>query len=209
MRQNFRKKYKIVEIDNFPLYADNITEINLWPNEKRGKTDNICIRIEHYQRNLKYMSNCATFVFSNIPNFPIYNFFYGKKIDYEYWNSHCVEASEPIIYEDLDLKVVDNELNKCFKRMAIKINGKQIKLAKDFADYYSVDTHHTNVYNCLYKIFEHLDYLSNNKTSKYLINFTVNSIIEKAQILNKRYVYACKVIQWVCNMLQKREGDSQ
>ena len=142
---------------------------------------------------------CGMFVFGSgiCTDKPVYYFFCGNETDPQYWRKKCEASSEPIINEYVDLEQVDKKLNEYLENT----DCEAVEDAKFYAGYGSIDSNFIRAYDCICKIFEQLGYQEDGEAADYIIN--------ASRTFNERYLYACEVIQWVCNMLQKRKGDSQ
>ena len=189
------ERYKIVTIETIPHESEKIINIDLWTNKKKENDYHINILIANHK--LIYSGDCGTFVFGSgiCTAKPVYYFFCGSETKPHYWREKCESSSKPIINEDVDLEKVDIELNRYLEN----VDCVSVEDAKFYADYDSIDSNFIRAYDCLCKIFEQLGYQEDGEVA--------NAIINASRTLNERYLYACEVIQWVCNMLQKRVGE--
>lgn len=194
MKHNLNEKYKIVAIEAIPHEPEKIINIDLWTNEKKENDYHINILIANHK--LIYSGDCGTFVFGSdiCTAKPVYYFFCGSETNPHYWREKCEASSEPIINDNVDLEIVDKKLNEYLENT----DCEAVEDAKLFADYRLIDSNFIRAYDCLYKIFEQLGYQENGEAAAYIIN--------ASRTVNERYLYACEVIQWICNMLQRRES---
>jgi len=195
MKQNLNEKYKIVGIESIPHGTEEIIHVDLWIDEKET---NYHINILIANHKLIYSGDCGTFVFGSgiCIDKPVYYFFCGNETDPQYWRKKCEASSEPIINEDVDLEKLNDEL----EIYSVDFDWRQVEDAKIKADYpWFSDANPVRVYDLLCKIFEELGDTDNWKATE--------TIIKASRTLNERYIYACEVIHWVCNMLQKKEGE--
>ena len=189
------ERYKIVAIETIPHGTEEIINIDLWTNKKKENDYHINILIANHK--LIYSGDCGTFVFGFgiCTAKPVYYFFCGSETNPHYWREKCEASSEPIINDNVDLEIVDKKLNEYLENT----DCEAVEDAKLFAGYRLIDSNFIRAYDCLCKIFEQLGYQEDGEVA--------DAIIHASRTLNERYIYACEVIQWVCNMLQKREKE--
>ncbi|WP_024467503.1 hypothetical protein [Treponema pedis] len=190
------ERYKIVDIETIPHEPEKIINIDLWTNEKKENDYHINILIANHK--LIYSGDCGTFVFGSgiCTTRPVYYFFCGSKTNPLYWREKCEASSDPIVNDNVDLEKLNDEL----EIYSVDFDWRQVEDAKIKAGYpWFSDANPVRVYDLLCKIFEELGDTDNWKAAE--------TIIKASRTLNERYIYACEVIQWVCNMLQKKEGE--
>lgn len=192
--EELQERYKHIEIEK----QGNIIIIKLYRSENID--DKIYfVRIVFVDNKLFYSGDMGTYVFGkDIVN--IFNFFKGTRINEGYWAGKCEASSYPIFPNEVDEDIVEEKVKEYLCDFFGVENFDELDdETKDiFSDMFRFGIE-TNDIRAYYKVYEFLEeHFNQPNLGEYVYH-----IIDGAKETSGNFVYACEVIQWVENNLEK------
>lgn len=203
-KQQLKERYKEIEAKKI---ADGITEVNLW----KDKTHPFQLRVKilfAYDK-LYFTGDFGTFVFGNYVH-DIKTFFQGDKINPHYWMEKCEASSVSLLSEHIDLDECRKKLTDfLYDRLeqTEKNEGLEGFEKQDYEDTVLRDMEDT--LDCLDDYYipaarQIADFFKTTlEIDDYEAEDKARSIVHECRPFSEQYLYACEVIQWVENSLEK------
>ena len=190
--EELKERYKVIEAKRI---NDDIVSVDLYHDEE--KSNLLHIKLLFAYNKLYYTGDFGTYVFGQIIC-NILNFFKGERINEGYWGEKCESASEPIIPEEVDQEKVIEAVRKYLEECEIEITD---DIEEELSNcFYYMDSN-------AYRAYDKVDELLSSLGLRYDYE-TVGYIIRSGQGYHPRFIYACEVIQWVSNNLDKWLGEN-
>lgn len=181
-KEELRNYYKIIERNKV---NDDIEVIDLY-NEERSI--NRHVRLLYAYNKLYYTGDMGTYVFGNNV-FNIKGLFKGKEINPYYWSEKVEASSQPLLDTDIDF---DKVLAAIKEEFADELTEAAQELIDDFeSDGFFWESNEIRAYDKVRELCSDIGMCDPDETA--------NSIICNCQEYSSRFLYACKLIQWVEN----------
>lgn len=187
-KKDFPDYYKEIEVKKL---EDGIVVVNLWKNEKR-KIYNF-VRLMFAYGNLIYTGDMGEFIFGrNVYN--VFTFYKGNEIQPDYWAEKVYCSDTPVREESCDIveleKLVREDIAEYFGEE--ELSEEHEETINDIFDY-GFDSNPVRAYDAIHELYDELEVNTDN----------IGYLIAESQQWNGRYLYACELIQWVSNNLDK------
>ena len=192
--KEIQERYKHIEVEK----QGDIIIVKLYRSENiKDKT--YFIRIVFVDNKLFYSGDMGTYVFGkNIVN--IFTFFKGNKINVDYWAGKCEAYSYPIFPNEIDEDLVEDNVKEylCDFSGVEKFEELDDETKEEFSDNFrfGIETNDIRAYDKVHEFLE--EHFNQPNLGEYVYH-----IIEGAKKISGNFVYACEVIQWVENNLEK------
>lgn len=188
-KQELAEFYKEIEVKRLD---DGIIVVNLWKDKKRERYNAISLMFAYGK--IIYTGDMGYYIFGRDVN-NIFNFYKGDEINPEYWSEkvHC--ADRPIIDDDCDIEKLEKSVREdiCEFFEEDELSEEHQEAYDDCFDY-GFDSNSIRAYDAIKALYEVL----------HINPFgRVEYLIRDSQSYNRRYLYACEVLQWVSNNLDK------
>lgn len=187
-KKDFPDYYKEIEVKKL---EDGIVVVNLWKDEKREIYN--FVRLMFAYGNLIYTGDMGEFIFGrNVYN--VFTFYKGDEIQPDYWAEKVYCSDTPIREESCDIV----ELEKLVREDVAEYFGEE-ELSEEYEETindtfdYGFDPNPVRAYDAIHELYDELEVNTDN----------IGYLIAKSQQWNGRYLYACELIQWVSNNLDK------
>ena len=193
-QEELKERYKHIEVEK----QGDIIIVKLYRSENiKDKT--YFVRIVFVDNKLFYSGDMGTYVFGkDIVN--IFNFFKGNKINVDYWTGKCEACSYPIFPNEVDEDLVEENVKNylCEFFGVEKFEELDDEIKEKFLDQFQfgIETNDIRAYDKVYEFLE--EHFNQPDLWEY-----VSHIIDGAKEISGNFVYACKVIQFVANNLEK------
>lgn len=196
--EQLQERYKHIEVEK----QGDIIIVKLYRSENID--DKIYfVRIIFVDNKLFYSGDMGTYVFGkDIVN--IFSFFKGNKTNVGYWAGKCETSSYPIFPNEVDEDIVEEKVKEYLCDFFGVENFDELDdETKDiFSDMFrfGIETNDIRAYDKVYEFLE--EHFNQPNLGEYVYH-----IIEGAKETSGNFVYACEVIQWVENNLEKWLGE--
>ena len=187
-KKDFPDYYKGIEVKKL---EDGIVVVNLWKDEKREIYN--FVRLMFAYGNLIYTGDMGEFIFGrNVYN--VFTFYKGDEIQPDYWAEKVYCSDTPIREESCDIveleKLVREDVAEYFGEE--ELSEEHEETISDTFDY-GFDPNPVRAYDAIHELYDELEVNTDN----------IGYLIAESQQWNGRYLYACELIQWVSNNLDK------
>lgn len=181
--------YKEIEVKRLD---GGIIVVNLWKDSEREPYN--AIRLMFAYGKIIYTGDMGHYIFGrNVNN--IFTFYKGDEINPEYWREKVFCADRPVRNEECDLsKVVELAKRDIEEYFGGELTEEQEQIWEDFCDFSVSDSNPVRVYDDLERLYEELGVDPCERAA---------SIVEQSRGYDRRYIYACEVLQWVSNNLDE------
>lgn len=185
-KQELNERYKEIEAKTI---TDDIWEVNIWKDEQRELDQHV--RMLFAYGKLYYTGDMGTYVFGRDIH-SITTFFKGDEINPEYWQEKVEAASRPVLIEQADEEKIVIGLETLAEETFAWVDDEK---KEEIEQTVSNDLHYIRVLDAVTELLESWDIDDAGETAW--------SIVRDALEFDSRYIYACELIQWVENNLEK------
>ena len=184
-REFIREYYKEISIKHLD---DGIIVVNLWKDKERENDRHVQVMFAYGKA--YYTGDMGTYVFGrDIGN--IFEFFKGDETNPTYWQEKCEASSEPIWEEDIDVDKAVELLEEWIDERDFSESEREE--VNEAFDYLLLESNCIRAYDTIRGFIERWTY--DDGTSDWIVN--------QSKKLSGRYDYACEVLQFVSNNLDK------
>lgn len=188
-QNNLNEYYKEIEVKRLD---DGIIVVNLWKDNNREPYN--FVRLMFAYDKIIYTGDMCYYIFGdNVHN--IFTFYKGEEIQPEYWSEkvHC--SDRPVKNEECDIdklrQLVYKDIGEYFDE--IELSEEHSEAVDEIFDY-NFDSNSVRAYDALEGLYSVLGIGAYDR---------VADMIYQSQAYDRRYLFACEVLQWVSNNLDK------